>query len=516
MFSGYFKMKTKIVVVGGGTAGWITLAYLAATTDAELVIVHSNEIDIIGVGESTTPTIKNIADAIGLDEHTWMRDSHATYKYGIEFKNYNKIGSDWRHAYNDLLPGQTYQSPLFDFGKHAFEKQTTSAQYFLTQRKLQGAKYDVMHYDKSHGGCSFLTDNRLSPIGLDGKINFSSYHKYSYHVNAHAFGESMRKHTDSTRFTEIQATITNVQYNDHGVQYLELDNGQTIQGDVYVDCTGFKRLLISKLTEYVPHKKLLNNAAVWGQVKGYNSDRPSTVSTAQDSGWIWEIPTWGQMGSGHVYCNDFCTEQKAIDTISEYWQTQGREWIHNKSVKFQSGRLRETACKNVIANGLGQSFIEPLEATSIMITCVTAMNIAKLYNKRKDWTAQTSKVLATYMDQFIESTMEFVAAHYTLSDRQDTEYWRAYDRTGAVEHISSLIEKQLERGWAAPNETTLNGYNWINMLVGYNKPYLGKLPTFSKQEVDNYEFYTKQLIDNYEWLYKNNQTIASRLKVIHE
>ena len=300
MFSGYFKMKTKIVVVGGGTAGWITLAYLAATTDAELVIVHSNEIDIIGVGESTTPTIKNIADAIGLDEHTWMRDSHATYKYGIEFKNYNKIGSDWRHAYNDLLPGQTYQSPLFDFGKHAFEKQTTSAQYFLTQRKLQGAKYDVMHYDKSHGGCSFLTDNRLSPIGLDGKINFSSYHKYSYHVNAHAFGESMRKHTDSTRFTEIHATITNVQYNNHGVQYLELDNGQTIQGDVYVDCTGFKRLLISKLTEYVPHKKLLNNAAVWGQVKGYNSDRPSTVSTAQDSGWIWEIPTWGQMGSGHV------------------------------------------------------------------------------------------------------------------------------------------------------------------------------------------------------------------------
>ena len=91
-------MKTKIVIVGGGTAGWVTLAYLSATTDAELVIVHSNEVDIIGVGESTTPTIKNIADAVGLDETTWMRDSRATYKYGIEFKDYNAPGSLWRHA----------------------------------------------------------------------------------------------------------------------------------------------------------------------------------------------------------------------------------------------------------------------------------------------------------------------------------------------------------------------------------------------------------------------------------
>lgn len=509
-------MKNKIIVVGGGTAGWITLAYLAATTDAELTIIHSDEVDIIGVGESTTPTIKNVADAIGLDETTWMRDSLATYKYGIEFKNYNHDGSIWRHAYNDLLPGQVYQTPIIDFGKHAFARQKNSAQYFLTQRQRYGNEYDAMRYDRAHGGCSFLTDNKLSPIGADGKCNFSSYHKYSYHVNAHAFGKSLRNHLNPDRFVEVQDTVVDILRNDNGITHLVLASGNTIPGDVFVDCTGFKRLLIGSMTDFVSHPKLLNNAAVWGQIKGYNSDRPSTVSTAQANGWIWEIPTWGQMGSGHVYCNHFITEQHAIDTIEEYWKKQGRQWIHDKSVKFQSGRLRQIAVKNVIANGLGQSFIEPLEATSIMISCVTAINISKIYNKHNSWTEKSSSVLAAYMDKFIESTMEFVSAHYTLSDRRDSEYWRAYDRRDSVEIVSALIEQQLQRGWANYDETTLNGYNWINMLLGYNKPYLGKLPEFSQHELENYEFYSEQLIKNYEWLYRNNIPTVQRLKEVHE
>lgn len=505
----------KTVIVGGGTSGWITLAYLLSTTNADLTIIHSDEIDIVGVGESTTPTVKNIADAVGLDEKTWMRDSRATYKYGIDFKNYNSVGTQWRHSYNDLLPGQIYQTPLLDFGKKVFEKQTTSAEYFLAQRKIHGSYYDVMRYDFSQGGCGYLTDNRLSPVNANGQVNFSSYHNYSYHVNAHAFGESLKKHLDPTRYTEIIAKVTHIERDNNGIKHLILSNGQTIAGDLFIDCTGFKRLLIGSMTRYLHHDKLLNNAAVWGVVKNYNSDRPTTVSTAQENGWIWEIPTWNQMGSGHVYCDDFITEQQAIDTIDQYWQQQGFKWEHERSVKFQSGRLEQVAVKNVIANGLGQSFIEPLEATSIMIICVTAMNISKIYNKHNGWSENSSKILSIHMDRYIESTMEFVLAHYTLSDRNDTEYWRAYDRRDALEIVSNHIEQQLTRGWANPNETTLNAYNWINMLVGYDKPYLGKLPVFTQQELDNYEFVTSQIIQNYQSLYKNNKTIAQRLREIH-
>ena len=497
-------MKKKIIVVGGGTAGWITLAYLAATVDADLTIVHSDEVNIIGVGESTTPIIKNVADTIGLDDRTWMRDGRASFKYGIDFHNFNTVGKRWRHLYDDLLPAQIYNNPLIDNGKVLFENSATSVEYFLSQRAKGHPCYDIDYYNASQGGCSFLVDNRLSPYDEDGLMNFSSNHRYSYHVNAHQFGQSLRNHTSPEKFTEIRATIRHVELDENGVKNLILDDGSKLAGDLYVDCTGFARLLTKELTTYVKHDRLLNNAAVWGQVKGHNIDTPYTVSTAKDAGWIWEIPTWGQVGSGHVYCDDFITEEQALDTITRHWADRGLTWTPDKSVKFVSGRLKEIAIKNVVANGLGQSFIEPLEATSIMITCYTAINIARLFNKHQGWTAQVSRAMSTMMDKYIGSTMDFISAHYTLSDRRDTDYWCAYNRVDGLEKVCADIEQQLKRGWARKEEVVLNAYNWTSMLVGFEKPYLGPLPALTDKQVANYEFYTQQLIANYQHIYKNN------------
>ena len=497
-------MKKKIIVVGGGTAGWITLAYLAATVDADLTIVHSDEVNIIGVGESTTPIIKNVADTIGLDDRTWMRDGRASFKYGIDFHNFNTVGKRWRHLYDYLLPAQIYNNPLIDNGKVLFENSATSVEYFLSQRAKGHPCYDIDYYNASQGGCSFLVDNRLSPYDEDGLMNFSSNHRYSYHVNAHQFGQSLRNHTSPEKFTEIRATIRHVELDENGVKNLILDDGSKLAGDLYVDCTGFARLLTKELTTYVKHDRLLNNAAVWGQVKGHNIDTPYTVSTAKDAGWIWEIPTWGQVGSGHVYCDDFITEEQALDTITRHWADRGLTWTPDKSVKFVSGRLKEIAIKNVVANGLGQSFIEPLEATSIMITCYTAINIARLFNKHQGWTAQVSRAMSTMMDKYIGSTMDFISAHYTLSDRRDTDYWCAYNRVDGLEKVCADIEQQLKRGWARKEEVVLNAYNWTSMLVGFEKPYLGPLPALTDKQVANYEFYTQQLIANYQHIYKNN------------
>jgi tryptophan halogenase len=505
----------KIIVVGGGTAGWITLAYLAATVDAELIIVHSDEVNIIGVGESTTPIVKNVADTIGLDDRTWMRDGRATFKYGIDFNDFNTIGKRWRHLYDDLLPAQIYNNPLIDNGKITFDNSQTSVEYFLSQRAAGHPCYDMDYYNISQGGCSYLVDNRLSPYDQDNVMNFSSNHRYSYHVNAHQFGQSLRKHTSTDKFKEIRSTIRHVEFDDNGVKNLILDDGSTLSGDLYIDCTGFAKLLTKELTTYVKHDKLLNNAAVWGQVKNHTVDTPYTVSTAKEAGWIWEIPTWGQIGSGHVYCDDFITEEQALDTITQHWADKGLTWTPDKSVKFVSGRLKEVAIKNVVANGLGQSFIEPLEATSIMITCYTAINIARLFNKHQDWTLQVSRVMSAIMEKYIAGTMDFVSAHYTLSDRRDTDYWQAYNRENALEKVCADIEQQLKRGWAQRDEVVLNAYNWTSMLVGFEKPYLGKLPTLSQKQIDNYEFYTKQLIENYRHIYQNNISIKDKLQQIH-
>ena len=503
----------KIVIVGGGTSGWITLAYLVATTKLDIVIIHSDEIDTLGVGESTTPTIKHVAETCGLDEKTWMKRSKASFKYGIEFLNFNNIGSRWFHSFDDFIPSQCFSTPITEFGKSNFKKELSSVEYFLHQR-LYDKKYNSDWFNTSQGGAQLLVDKQLSPYNQDGKINFNKFPGYSYHINAHEFGGSLRDNVPTDRYTEIKSTIKNVEYDEKGVKSLTLDDGSKISADLYVDCSGFKRVLIDKLTRFNPYKGLINNAAVWGSVKT-QSYRPSTISIAQKYGWIWETPTWGQIGSGYVFCDDFISDNDAEEFMIRYWKSKGYEWKPKKSIKFSSGSLENIAVKNVVSNGLGQSFIEPLEATSIMVTCVTIKNISKLINKNQKWGEKESNIVSKVMKKFLNETMEFVLYHYTLSDRQDTDYWRAYKTTDVLESVSTMIEKKLKQGWVNHAETLLNGYNWASMLVAYDKPYLGQLPQIEEWEMNNYEFYTKQLVENYRYHYKNNMTVKDRLEYIN-
>lgn len=504
----------KIIIVGGGTAGWVSLAYLVATTDAELTIIHSEEVDSLGVGESTTPTIKHVAETCGIDEVQWMKDAKASFKYGIEFLDFNNRGSRWMHTFDDLLPDQSFHTPITEFGKNIFKKEISSVEYFLTQKRRGISNYDTDWFNNSQGGCEYLLSRHLSPFTKQNESNFSKFPGYSYHINAQEFGNSLRKHTSKNRFTEIKGHVNNVEYDENGVKNIILKDGTKLSADLFIDCTGFKRVLIGNMAKFKPYKGLINNTAIWGPVYT-QSYRPSTLSIAQPHGWIWETPTWGQIGSGYVFCDDFISTEQAEDHLREHWKKQGLEWNPIKSRKFISGSLDNIAVKNVVSNGLGQSFIEPLEATSIMVTCVTVKNISKLINKNKKWGNKESNIISKVMKKFLNETMAFVLYHYTLSDRQDTEYWRAYDTTDVLESISSMIEKKLKQEWVNHAETLLNRYNWTSMLVGYNKPYLGKLPKIEKCQIDNYEFYTKQLVENYRYHYQNNMTVKDRLEYIN-
>ena len=504
----------KIIIVGGGTAGWVSLAYLVATTDAELTIIHSEEVDSLGVGESTTPTIKHVAETCGIDEVQWMKDAKASFKYGIEFLDFNNRGSRWMHTFDDLLPDQSFHTPITEFGKNIFKKEISSVEYFLTQKRRGISNYDTDWFNNSQGGCEYLLSRHLSPFTKQNESNFSKFPGYSYHINAQEFGNSLRKHTSKNRFTEIKGHVNNVEYDENGVKNIILKDGTKLSADLFIDCTGFKRVLIGNMAKFKPYKGLINNTAIWGPVYT-QSYRPSRLSIALLHGWIWVTPTWGQIGSGYVFCDDFISTEQAEDHLREHWKKQGLEWNPIKSRKFISGSLDNIAVKNVVSNGLGQSFIEPLEATSIMVTCVTVKNISKLINKNKKWGNKESNIVSKVMKKFLNETMEFVLYHYTLSDRQDTEYWRAYDTTDVLESISRMIEKKLKQEWVNHAETLLNRYNWTSMLVGYNKPYLGKLPKIEKCQIDNYEFYTKQLVENYRYHYQNNMTVKDRLEYIN-
>ena len=199
----------KIIIVGGGTSGWITLAYLVATTQLDIIIVHSEEIDTLGVGESTTPTIKHVAETCGLDEKIWMKISKASFKYGIEFLNFNNIGSRWFHSFDDFIPSQCFSTPITEFGKSNFKKELSSVEYFLHQR-IHDKKYNSDWFNTSQGGSQLLVDKQLSPYNENGIVNFNKFPGYSYHINAHEFGSSLRDNVPTDRYTEIKSTIKSV------------------------------------------------------------------------------------------------------------------------------------------------------------------------------------------------------------------------------------------------------------------------------------------------------------------
>ena len=396
--------RKRIVVVGGGTAGWITLSYLAATVDADLTIIHSDEVDIIGVGESTTPTVNHVARTVGVDEQKWMRDAKATFKYAVYFHDFNQLDGRWIHTFDDLLPHQTFSRPIVDFGKETFKKELTSIEYYLTH-----FKNNVSRYNCTHGPFEYMIKNKLSPFNRRGKANISQFPGYSYHINAFEFGESLRKHTPTNRFTELRKHIKDVVLNEQGVEYLLLDDNTQLTADIYIDCSGFHKLLINRMTTFSPYQELPNNGAVWGAIKGWQTNRPYTGAHAQESGWIWEIPTWEQVGSGYVYCRDFCDENKAVETIRNFWAKQGQVWEPMRQVKFTGGRMTEPTIKNVVSNGLAQSFIEPLEATSIMVTCFTIKTFVDVFNRHKNetWTARHAEIHNKIIKRFISSFYRF-------------------------------------------------------------------------------------------------------------
>lgn len=504
--------KPKICVVGGGSAGWITLSYLAATVDADFVIVHSEEIDIVGVGESTTPTVKHVAETVGVDERQWMRAAKATIKYGIQFTNWNSAESSWFHSFDDLIPADCFHRVALDFGKEMFDSDLTSVDYYLAAHGQ-----DWRRFNRTQGAKQFLFDNHLSPFDQHGECRLSRHPGYAYHVNAHEFGNSLRKHTSPQKYQEIKQKILDVGVSDHGIDYLLLEDGTKLQADLFFDCTGFHRLLISKLSQWKPFEGLINNRAMFGALKGVFSDVPATEASAQDVGWIWTIPTWGQIGTGYVYSDNHITDDRAYEAMKRYWKQKGHDWEMVNSVKFQAGHFAPIGVKNVISNGLCQSFVEPLEATSIMITCHTVVNFVNLYRRNNQIINKDLVDLhARTMSRFLSHMKEFVRNHYALSSRRDNDYWRDVTNDQSVQYVSDVIARTKGRRWLNSGETAYNQFNWASMLLGYEKTYANPLAKIEPRRIKEYLDYSNELIVNYERLLKDNITIEQFLREVHQ
>ncbi len=410
-------MGKRLVIVGGGTAGWITACYLARMLSADLTdgvqisLIESEDIGIIGVGEGTFPSIRKVLGRIGLDESVLIRDAGATFKQGIRFVN-------WSHS---------PQTDPTDEYFHPFQNQSSETGLDLLPYWLLGVAGDQRWADintvqrRVVDACrapKLIThDNYAAPLG------------YAYHFDAVAFAKVLRTRAIEQGVTHIVDTIDEVRLaQDGSIGSLQARKTGEITADLYIDCTGFRAQLIGQALG-VPFKsyrsQLFADRAVAIQVPYARPDQPiasCTISTAQENGWTWDIGLSSRRGTGYVYSSAHTTDDEAERVLRRHIGPAS-EGLPSRILKFEAG-FRETQWrKNCVAIGLSAGFIEPLEATGIGFAEIAGLILSNLFPWNGD-NETNARQFNAHMAQRYEHVVDFIKLHYCISQRTDTAFWR--------------------------------------------------------------------------------------------
>lgn len=359
-------MKT-ICVVGGGTAGWMAAAYLSQSF--KVTIIESASIPIIGVGESTLPILKKFCDDLGIQEKDWMPLCQAEYKIGIKHEGWKKGRTDpWWHWF------------LYDR-----TKDSTMLKYI---------------------------ENRT----------FSNDFHYAYHIDATRFGSRVMKPAAMKNgVTHLIDTVKQVILNDTGdIAYLELENNGRVTYDLYVDATGFSKILAKEVgIEYVSYEHLINDSAVACPQPSAPVQNRHTITRTMNYGWMWEIALKERRGAGYVFSSKYCSDQQAIEEYLQYFPNSDRSKL--RVIKFKPEYAKTPFYKNVATVGMSCGFIEPLEANSIWMISYNVLGLYRCLTEGRSF--------ETFNRAFRKTSFEiydFILSHYTLSDLDHTPYWQYY------------------------------------------------------------------------------------------
>lgn len=463
----------KIIIVGGGTAGWMAATLLATKwKHTEVCVVESKDIGIIGVGEGSTPHLKLFFDAINVSETDWMPKCNATYKTGITFDKWS------------LIPG-------FESYFHPFEAQTddpfTLPHFFQNiKNRMQGFEVDA-HPDNFFLA-SQLAKKKLAPHANE---SFPFGVLYGYHFDSALLGNFLAEHGKSLGIKRIFGQVETVNTDSQGnIDNLLLSDGQTLNADFFIDCTGFNALLLQK-TLATPYESyadnLANNASVVLPTAIDSSLPVETRSTALSHGWAWQIPLQNRFGNGYVYSNHYISADAAETELRAHLGLLDNE-VEARHLKMQVGRVTKHWHKNCLAVGLSQGFIEPLEATAIALSFNTIWQFIQCFHEGQG----TTKYQAAFNDdinQRFDGIRDYIVCHYKMNQRLNNDYWRD---CAMNKNTSDTLDKILYL-WAKSSDfpADLFKYNlwgayqpksWACMLAGY-----GVFPKTHGQQMNNHE-----------------------------
>jgi len=464
------KKPKKLLIVGGGTAGWMAANLIASRwTDVDVCLLESKDIGIIGVGEGSTPHLKFFFDTVGLEESEWMPRCNATYKNGISFAGWSSI------------PG--YESYFHPFPAQTDDLMTVPLFFSNIDARMQGNDADAHpdHYFLE----TYLTKENLGPIPSE---NFPFGVGYGYHFDATLLGQFLAEKAVSRGVKRIFGTITEVILGPNGaISSVRVDDDSLLDADFFVDCSGFKSLLMQGALKasYQSFKdNLFNNSAVVMPSEISGIIPPETRSTALTNGWAWKIPLTNRFGNGYVYSSDYTTPEQAEFELRKHLGLLDSDTAA-RHLQMKVGRVEKHWEKNCVAIGLSQGFIEPLEATALALSLETITRFMKHFENGA-YTNKFEDLFNKEINAKFDGVRDYIVCHYKVNQRKDTDYWRD---NAANTHLSENLSKVLHFWWNskdfakdlyAHNLTgSYQAKSWACLLAGY-----GVFPSLKSSDIN--------------------------------
>jgi tryptophan halogenase len=446
-------LKT-IVIVGGGTAGWVTAATLStALRDRYTIrVVESDEIGIVGVGEATIPMIKLFNKTVGLDEADFLAATQGTFKLGIEFVNWGKLGDRYMHGFGGI--GK-------DLGAVKF------AQYWHKMRQLGKAPY-IEEYSISHMASR---GNKFMPPTMEVENSPLAEINYAYHFDASLFAKYLSAKFQMQGVMRTEGKIVRVSQReaDGFVDAVIMENGERIEGDLFIDCSGLRALLIEGAlkTGYEDWSHWLPcDRALAVPCESASQLLPYTRSTAHRAGWQWRIPLQHRIGNGHVYSSRYISDDEAQATLLA--NLDGKPLAEPRLIKYTTGMRKKAWNKNVIAIGLSGGFLEPLESTSIHLIQGAAAQLLDFF--------PDNGFNATEIDEYnrlsrfhFETIRNFIILHYHLNQRTDSQFWKDCAAMPVPEMLTHKMNLFRNRGRTVRFDGELfSEIGWMQVMLGQN------------------------------------------------
>jgi tryptophan 7-halogenase len=483
------KWISKVVILGGGTAGWMTAAALSHTFGraVEVVLVESDTIGTIGVGEATIPPIRTFHQMVGIDEAEFIRATGATFKLGIEFRGW-------------LNEGSTYFHP---FGAYGVERDIGYFFQYWLRLKEMGQVADFSEFSL----CTLAARNNLFAPASERPGDPLQHLQSAYHFDAGRYVKYLKGLCIARGVShKIGDMLSAERESENGhITALKLKSGELVSGDLFIDCSGMRAMLLGQALgvdyEDWSHWLPMNRAcAVPCEQK--LALTPYTISTAKSFGWQWRIPLQHRVGNGVVYSNEFVTDEAAERCLRE--GLEGEPLAAVNRIKFTAGRRRTSWDKNVVAIGLASGFLEPLESTSIQFIQSSIQRLIR-YFPDAGFSPVCAQAFNKDAHREIENVRDFLILHYHATERDDSELWRYVKTMRIPDSLHERIELFRERGQLnLAAEELFQSTSWHAVLLGQGIRPKSYMPTMALQD-------DAMLANAYSNLERNFKKIVSRL-----